>query len=109
MNLLDIVIVNYNSTDHLLRCLRSVFDALREIQIKVFVQDNASKDNVDRVALMFPDVVLSKNKKNIGFSRAVNNALEKGGSPYVVLLNPDTYVENGFIGSAIQYMSFVKS
>lgn len=49
LNLLDIVIVNYNSTDYLLRCLRSIFDAARSIPLEVLVQDNDSRDNVDRV------------------------------------------------------------
>ena len=49
MNLLDIIIVNHNSTDYLLSCLRSVYDSLQGLSAKVFVQDNASEDDVGRV------------------------------------------------------------
>ena len=45
----DVLLVNYNSTDHLLQCLASLYDASRGMTIHVWVQDNASKDNVDRV------------------------------------------------------------
>ncbi|HUU40660.1 MAG TPA: glycosyltransferase, partial [Desulfatiglandales bacterium] len=104
MGLLDIIIVNYNSTDYLLRCLSSIYDSLQELPAKVFVQDNHSEDGVDRVKSEFPQVILSKNTYNMGFSKAINNALKKGSSPYIVLLNPDTYVTDGFFEPILRYM-----
>ena len=104
MNLLDIIIVNYNSTDHLLRCLQSVYDSLQKFSAKIFVQDNASEDEVDRVSLMFPQVLLSKHNYNMGFAKAINIALNKGVGTYVVLLNPDTYLSNNFLEPVLSYM-----
>jgi len=102
---LDIVIVNYNSTDHLLRCLESVYTCLREIPAEVVIQDNCSTDNADRVVSMFPTVALFKNSYNMGFAKAVNQGLRQGASPYVVLLNPDSYVMQGFFASMIRYLN----
>jgi len=102
--LLDIIIVNYNSTDYLLRCIKSIYGSLRELPAKVFVQDNASQDGVDRLKAEFPKVILSKNRYNMGFSRAINNALRQGDSPYIVLLNPDSYVMDGFFEPILRYM-----
>jgi len=104
LSLLDIIIVNYNSTDYLLRCLRSVYDSLQGLPAKVFVEDNASEDGVDRVKAEFPQVLLSKNSYNMGFSKAINNALKQSDSPYIVLLNPDTYVVDGFFEPLLRYM-----
>ena len=104
LNSIDIIIVNYNSTDYLLRCLNSIYDALQKLPVKIFVQDNASEDDVDRVNAMFPDVLLSKNSYNMGFSKAANNAMKQSAAPYIVLLNPDTYVMSGFLESALRYM-----
>ena len=104
MNLLDIVIVNYKSTDYLLACLRSIYDALREVPAKVFVQDNASGDDVDRVNAMFPQVLLSKNTCNMGFAKGINRALEQGSAPYILILNPDTIVKDGFFESVLHYI-----
>jgi GT2 family glycosyltransferase len=92
MNEIDIIIVNYNSTDHLLRCFRSIFDEARGVALRVWVQDNYSRDNVDRVRRAFPQVRLTKNDSNLGFARAVNQALKESFSPYVLILNPDTLV-----------------
>ena len=105
LNIIDIIIINYNSTDHLLRCLRSLFDAAREVAVQVLVHDNASIDNVDRVSKLFPQARLTKNSRNLGFARAINNALIQGSAPYVLLLNPDTIVKTGFFAPIMKYMN----
>jgi len=101
---LDIIIVNYNSTDHLLRCLRSIFDEARDLAVKVRIQDNHSRDGVERVISAFPQVTLTKNSTNIGFASAINQALKESSSPYVLILNPDTLVNEGFFQKALAYM-----
>ena len=53
---------------------------------------------------MFPKAILSKNSYNMGFSKAANNALKESTAPYIVLLNPDTYVTHGFFERVLRYM-----
>lgn len=101
---IDIIIVNYNSTNHLLRCLRSIFDDLHEVPAKIFVQDNASEDNIDRLNDIFPTVRLCRNSHNIGFSKAVNNALKISTADFILILNPDTFVVSGFFEPILEYM-----
>jgi GT2 family glycosyltransferase/glycogen synthase len=102
--LIDIIIVNYKSTDYLLRCLRSIYDSIHGTPVNVFIQDNDSRDGIERVKHEFPRVMLSKNKYNLGFSRAVNNAIRQGDSPYILLLNPDSLLIEGFLRRIIRYM-----
>jgi GT2 family glycosyltransferase/glycosyltransferase involved in cell wall biosynthesis len=102
--LIDIIIVNYNSTDYLIKCLESIYDSLRDISVNIFVQDNDSDDDVSRISKSFPEVILTRNTYNMGFAAAVNQALKVSFSPYVVLLNPDTHIEKGFFKSVICYM-----
>jgi len=105
LNSVDIIIVNYKSTDYLLRCLRSIYDTIHNLHVKIFVQDNTTKNDVDRVKAEFPHVILSKNSCNMGFAKAINNALKQSNSPYIVLLNPDTYViMHGFFERIVCYM-----
>ncbi len=99
----DTVIVNYNSTDCLLQCLESLYRALGPIPGDVYVQDNASSDNVDRVSNFFPKVILTKNKTNLGFASAVNQALRMSRSRYVVLLNPDSLIRKGFFEAVLNH------
>jgi len=86
-NPLDIILVNYNSTDHLLACLESIFDDLGDIPARVIVQDNDSRDGVDRIRERFPRAELVENKANLGFARAVNMALRSSVAPYALILN----------------------
>ncbi len=102
--MLDIIIVNYNSTDFLIKCLKSVIGDLGDIKAEIYVQDNGSTDNVDRIKSIFPGVNLTKNKKNLGFGKAVNQALAKCKNEYIVLINPDAYVTEGFFASSLKFM-----
>lgn len=104
MNSLDIIIINYNSTDLLIRCLNSVEKSSDGLRAKIFIQDNASTDGVSRILSEFPKVSLTQNFDNLGFAKAVNKALEQGTGDYVVLLNPDTYITNGFFESGMVFM-----
>ncbi|MBW2284572.1 MAG: glycosyltransferase family 2 protein, partial [Deltaproteobacteria bacterium] len=103
-NPLDIILVNYNSTDHLLACLESIFDDLGDIPARVIVQDNDSRDGVDRIRERLPRAELVENKANLGFARAVNKALRSSVAPYGLILNPDTYISKGFFRPLMQYM-----
>ncbi|MEN6320678.1 MAG: glycosyltransferase family 2 protein [Syntrophaceae bacterium] len=100
----DIILVNYNSTDHLLNCLSSIYWSLGNLSVKIFVEDNASTDGVDRITKLFPEVQLTENTVNLGFAKAVNQALLKGCSPYVILLNPDTIISDNFFEPTAEFM-----
>ena len=102
--MLDIIIVNHNSTDDLILCLQSIYDSLRDTPPAVFIQDNASDDDVDLLRSKFPQTIVSKNRENIGFARAVNKGLTQSAAPYVVLINPDTIVREGCFETILEYM-----
>ena len=104
MKPIDIVIVNYNSTDHLLNCLMSIRDVLSGTPARIHIQDNGSVDGVDRVEALFPEVILTKNTRNLGFAKAVNRGMAQGVAPYLLILNPDTVVSGGFFESVLAYM-----
>lgn len=103
-SLLDIIIINYNSTDCLIRCLESVFQDLDDVAVNIFVADNNSTDNVQRIRDQFPGIHLILNQRNIGFGNAVNQCIAMSASPYLMLLNPDTIVTKGFFSEMLRYM-----
>ena len=91
---LSIVIVNYNVRFFLQQCLQSVRAAVKGMDAEVFVVDNASSDgSTDMVKRLFPEVILIGNTSNAGFSKANNQAIRESKGEYVLLLNPDTVVE----------------
>lgn len=95
---ISVIIVNYNVRDFLEQALESVFRALKNISSEVIVVDNNSFDgSVQMVMTKFPEVKLIPSRANLGFSAGNNLALKIATGEYVVLLNPDTLVqENTF-------------
>lgn len=102
---LSIVIVNYNVKHFLEQCLNSVYLALENIPSEVFVVDNKSVDgSMEMVEKKFPEVIRISNSDNVGFSKANNQAILKSKGEYVLILNPDTVVEEETFGKCLQFM-----
>ena len=102
---ISIVIVNYNVEYFLEQCLNSVEAALKNIDGEIFVVDNNSIDgSVSMVREKFPDVHLMDNKENVGFSKANNQAMRVATGEYILLLNPDTVVEEDTFLKCIEFM-----
>lgn len=102
---LSIVIVNYNVRYFLEQCLHSVLKATEGMESEIFVVDNNSVDgSVRMVREKFPEVILIDNKDNKGFSRANNQAIRKAKGEYVLLLNPDTLVEDDTLRKSVEFM-----
>lgn len=102
---LSVVIVNYNVEHFLEQCLHSVFKALKNTTAEVFVVDNNSVDgSVAMIKEKFPQIILIENKKNTGFSYANNQAIKVAKGEYVLLLNPDTVVEEDTFEKVIAFM-----
>ena len=102
---LSVVIVSYNVRDYLENCLQSVSSALEGIEGEVFVVDNHSDDDsVEAVRSQYPWVRLIENQENMGFSRANNIAIREARGEYVLLLNPDTIVEEATLREVLRFM-----
>ena len=102
---LSIIIVSYNVRSYLEQCLQSVQKALEGIEGEVWVVDNNSQDDsVDVLRRNYPWVRLIANTENMGFARANNLAIRQSQSDYVLLLNPDTVVEEPTLRGVLDFM-----
>ena len=102
---LSVVIVSYNVRFFLEQALRSVQRAAERLTVEVFVVDNNSRD--DSVALVrtrFPEVEVIANADNPGFSIANNQAIRRAHGRYVLLLNPDTVVEEDTFDKCVAFL-----
>jgi GT2 family glycosyltransferase len=102
--MIDLIIINYKSTDYLQTCLTSIYERLNGFHANVHVADNGSGDHVHLVKSTYPKTILTIHNNNLGFSKAVNKIIKKTSSPYIVLLNPDTIVFDNFFESIISFM-----
>jgi len=102
---LSVVIVNYNVRYFLEQCLHSVIKACRGLDAEIFVVDNNSVDgSCAMVKEKFPTVILIENAENLGFSRGNNKAIEISRGEFVLLLNPDTIVEQDTFSKTLAFM-----
>lgn len=102
---LSVVIVNYNVKYFLEQCLLSVEKAMQNVDGDVWVVDNHSADgSVQMVKDRFPNVNCIANYENVGFSVANNQAINKSTAEYVLLLNPDTVVQEDTFEKCVKYM-----
>jgi GT2 family glycosyltransferase len=102
---LSVIIVNYNVKYFLEQALLSVRRASRGLEVETWVVDNNSvDDSVRMVQEKFPQVHLIQNKDNPGFSIANNQAIRQSKGEYVLLLNPDTVVEEDTFEKCIKFM-----
>lgn len=102
---LSVIIVNYNVSYFLEQCLRSVDQAMENVDGEVWVVDNASvDDSVEMVKQKFPHVHIIANSENVGFSKANNQAISACSGEYVLLLNPDTVVEESTFTKTLDFM-----
>jgi GT2 family glycosyltransferase len=83
-----VIIVTYNSAETIERCLASCGD------LPVVVVDNASKDATCQIVRRRHSVILVPNPSNYGFARAVNQGVLTLDTELLLLLNPDTEVQN---------------
>ncbi|MBN1550503.1 glycosyltransferase family 2 protein [bacterium] len=92
----SIIIVNYKVPDLLKQCIRSIYEAQSSESFEIFVIDNASGDNSKEIIMShFPEVIWIQNRRNIGFSRAVNAGINASNGKFIILLNPDTRIYPG--------------
>ena len=100
-----VIIVNYRVKYYLAQCLHSVMKAMEGIEGEVIVVDNDSRDDsIDFNRQLYPQVRFIENKENMGFARANNAAIRESDSEYVLLLNPDTIVNERLLRDCIDLL-----
>ncbi len=90
------IIVNYNSGQNLCECIQSLINQGLD---RIIIVDNNSNDSSFRIAKeSFPAFEYIGCSTNWGFGKAVNIALAKVTTSYVLICNPDaTLIGNGLV------------
>jgi GT2 family glycosyltransferase len=102
---LSVIIVNYNVKFFLEQCLHSVNKSFSGITGEVIVIDNNSVDGSCQMVMeKFPQTIIIANKKNLGFSKANNQGMAMAKGKYILILNPDTVVEENTFRKCLDFM-----
>ena len=107
MNLtVSVIIVNYNVKDYLANCLNSIQNSNYGGHVEIIVIDNSSYDgSVAMVRERFPAVRLIEHNSNMGFANGVNSGLKEATGDFILLLNPDTVIEEKTLSVLTDYMN----
>jgi GT2 family glycosyltransferase len=99
----SIVIVTYNCETVITDC---VLSCLNNGASEVIVIDNDSKDETINAVnkISDPRLVVIQNSKNLGFTKACNQGIERAKGFYIMLLNPDASVQSDTFCLLIKYL-----
>ncbi len=97
-------IINHESTEFLLDCLKSLYDAPPAAAFEVHVIENVHATDAERVRAQFPDITVTLNEQPLGFSQNCNKVIKASASDYVFLLNPDTRVTGSAIDVLLEFL-----
>jgi GT2 family glycosyltransferase len=104
---ISVIIVNWNTRDLLMNCIRSVYGTVQGMTFEIWVVDNGSTDGSQKaVKTAFPEIQLIENTQNRGFAAANNQALKRINGRYALLLNSDAALTDG---AAQQLLAFMES
>ncbi|MCH5138448.1 glycosyltransferase family 2 protein [Clostridiaceae bacterium UIB06] len=106
MNLISLVIINYNNKSYLKRCINSILNQTYK-NIEIIFIDNQSKDgSFEYVKEEYDNkgIIIIKNQVNNGYAGAANQGIKLSKGKYVMILNPDIIMEMDFIEKMFNFI-----
>jgi GT2 family glycosyltransferase len=105
---LSIIFVNWNAVDYLRECIGSIYENTRDTSFEIIIVDNASpQPGVESLQNEFPEVMIIKSEKNVGFAGANNIGFKRSRGEYVLFLNPDTRLVGPTIDTMIRHIKLL--
>jgi len=87
----SIILVNYNTTQLVINCLKSIYEKTKSVNFEIIVVDNNSPDrSIENLKAIFPEIKLILSKKNGGFGAGNNLGNKYAIGKYLFFLNSDT-------------------
>ncbi|MGK6349756.1 glycosyltransferase family 2 protein [Parapedobacter sp. DT-150] len=100
----SIIIVNYNTAELTLQCIRSIRSMVKDVPYEIIVVDNHSSDDSAKLLEDTADIILICNEENVGFGRANNQGVERAKGNYLFFVNSDTYFLNDAVSILHTFM-----
>lgn len=102
---LSIIVVAWNVKELVDECFRALRASSDTLKKEVLFVDNASTDGTaDYVEKRFPEVILIRSDRNLGFIRANNLAFRRARGRYVLMLNSDAFVGENTLQETVDFM-----
>jgi GT2 family glycosyltransferase len=99
---ISIVIPVHNKWAYTAACLRSLAETACLVGFEVIVVDDKSSDETAERLGSVKGLISLHNNENMGFVDSCNRGVEKARGEYIVLLNNDTQVLNGWLDALLK-------
>jgi len=99
----SVLIVGYKSRDLLADCLRGLYEHTRGVAMEVLYVDCSDDGSCGLVRERFPQTRVIDNDENLGFGRGNNFLARHAQGRYLLLLNPDTLIEDNAVGKLVRF------
>lgn len=103
----SVVVVTHNNLELTRACLTSLDENSDYAHLEIIVVDNASTDGTDDYLARWAEAATNRkiifNADNRGFAAANNQGLAVAGGKYLIILNNDTYVTPGWVGTLVKH------
>lgn len=107
---LSIVIVNLNTKDLTVGCIRSIEKWAKDLSFEVLLTDNGSNDGsveafkeIKKEKYWKNKFTLILNNSNTGYAKANNQGIRKAKGKYILLLNNDTVVHQNALQRLVDF------
>jgi len=102
----DIVIVNWNSGDHLRHCVGAIARLPEAAATRVVVVDNGSTDaSLEGLEHFGLALRVVRNRDNRGFGVACNQGASLGDAPCLLFLNPDACLQRDALRRSLAFLA----
>lgn len=99
MTKISIIIPVYNTGKHIEKCLNSIKNQTRKIDLEVIIINDGSTDNSENIVKQYIEKhkeflnIKYYSKENEGVAKTRNFGIEKATSDYIMFLDSDDYIE----------------
>ncbi|MDQ3021687.1 MAG: glycosyltransferase family 2 protein [Bacteroidota bacterium] len=103
--LLSIILVNYNTANHIKECLKSLEKFLKIDNSEIIVVDNHSSNrDIEKLVEAFPEVNFIFRGINDGFGGGCNEGVKHSSGKYLLFLNPDIKIFDNSISVLFEFI-----
>ena len=98
----SIIIPVFNNAKYTLNCINSILKNTRDVEYEIIVVDNASTDKTGKILKEMKNINVLTNSENLGFGEACNIGARAANGKYLVFLNNDTEVKEGWLKTLLE-------